>query len=381
MTRGDPLGPLDPIFEVETKYGGIAVGATPATGIITVTIDEQAGQNDPVVGDNVFYDVVFGEDVSGFTGGDVTLSGAAGATTAAISGSGDTYVVEISGMTQSGTVIATIPPSVVTGDISGDTNRHSTSTDNVVNWVEEIQSIFTYTGVVQAFTTPADVYEFTIECIGAGSGGLGGIVTATFPTTPGTDYDVYVGGTGGMGGSTNPGWPDGGTGGSSPGSHFGVGGHGASWVVLDGLGKTSALIVAAGGGGNPSGSLGGTVGGHGGFLAGLPGDGGAAGSGGGASQVAGGTGGGGGEAGDVDGVGQGGDAFVGGSFFARGGGGGGGGWHGGGGGGTGAPFGDGAYGGGGGSGWVDAIGSDIDSTDGTNSGNGLIIFSWADPDA
>jgi len=54
------------------------------------------------------FTVVFSKDVTGFTGSDVTLSGTAGATTAVVTGSGRTYNVAVSGMTQSGTVIASI---------------------------------------------------------------------------------------------------------------------------------------------------------------------------------------------------------------------------------------------------------------------------------
>lgn len=128
------IGPLDPIFDVETTYGGIAVGATPATGIITVTINEQAGQDDPVVGIGVFFDVVFSESVSGFTGSDLTVYGSSLPLAATVSGSGDTYTVEVTGMTVTGVVRAKVNSGTVIGDVSGDTNRASTSTDNTVNW-------------------------------------------------------------------------------------------------------------------------------------------------------------------------------------------------------------------------------------------------------
>ena len=51
---------------------------------------------------------MFSEPVTGFATGDVTLSGTAGATTAIVSGSGANYTVTVSGMTTSGTVIASI---------------------------------------------------------------------------------------------------------------------------------------------------------------------------------------------------------------------------------------------------------------------------------
>ncbi len=132
--RKGGIGPLDPIYDVETQYGAISVGATPAGGVIPVTVEEQAGQTDPVVGDPVFYDVLFAESVSGFVPADMTLLGTAGATTVALTGAGAAYVAEVTGMTVAGTVIAKVLPGKVTGDVSGDTNRTSTSIDNIVNW-------------------------------------------------------------------------------------------------------------------------------------------------------------------------------------------------------------------------------------------------------
>ena len=37
--RSDRLGPLDPIYDVDTQYGAIAAGNSPAVPLITVTID------------------------------------------------------------------------------------------------------------------------------------------------------------------------------------------------------------------------------------------------------------------------------------------------------------------------------------------------------
>ena len=59
------------------------------------------------------FTVVFSESVTGFATGDVTLSGTAGATRPrAVTGSGTTYNVAVSGMTADGTVIATIAAGV-----------------------------------------------------------------------------------------------------------------------------------------------------------------------------------------------------------------------------------------------------------------------------
>lgn len=245
---------------------------------------------------------------------------------------------------------------------------------------------FNYTGTVQTFTVPDNVTEVTIVCLGgsgaggdgasAGAAGLGGSVTATFTVVPGTVYDVYVGGVGsnvdGPGG-----WLGGGNGGNW--STDGGGGGGASFVVATGGARSAAIICAGGGGGG--GGYGGTGvsgdGGGGGLYAGIDGEASSfGGGGGGATQFAAGAGGSAGigspgEAGDVDGLGYGGDANDGGAGVGSGGGGGG--FHGGGGGGGEAA------GGGGGSGYVAATGFDIEAEDAVRSGAGQIVVSWDDP--
>src|SRR5439155_8237525 len=52
---------------------------------LTVTLNQAAGQADPTNASLVAFTVVFSAPVSDFTTGDVTLSGSAGATTAAVS--------------------------------------------------------------------------------------------------------------------------------------------------------------------------------------------------------------------------------------------------------------------------------------------------------
>jgi len=96
-----------------------------------VTINQASGQADPTNGLTINYTVVFSEEVTGFSTGDVTLGGTAGATTGAVTGSGTTYNVAVSGMTGDGTVIATIAAGVAQ-DGYGNTNNASTSTDNTV---------------------------------------------------------------------------------------------------------------------------------------------------------------------------------------------------------------------------------------------------------
>ncbi|HZI45083.1 MAG TPA: Ig-like domain-containing protein, partial [Ilumatobacter sp.] len=98
----------------------------------TVTIN-QAGAVDPTTASPIVFDVVFSESVADFATGDVALSGSAGATTAVVAGSGTTYTVSVSGMTQDGTVTAAINAGVA-HDAATNANAASTSTDNTVTF-------------------------------------------------------------------------------------------------------------------------------------------------------------------------------------------------------------------------------------------------------
>ncbi|MBI3895536.1 MAG: hypothetical protein HY313_06365 [Acidobacteria bacterium] len=100
----------------------------------TVTINQAAGQEDPTSTSPINFTVVFSEPVTPSAAGRVTLSGTAGATTAVVTGSGTTYNVAVSGMTTSGSVIATLEAGVAT-DAAGNPNLASTSTDNTVLWI------------------------------------------------------------------------------------------------------------------------------------------------------------------------------------------------------------------------------------------------------
>jgi len=105
------------------------VDATPPS----VTINQASGQADPTSSSPINFTVVFSEAVSGFATGDVTLSGAAGATTATVTGGPTTYTVAVSGMTNSGTVIATVAADKAQ-DAAGNGNAPSTSADNSVTY-------------------------------------------------------------------------------------------------------------------------------------------------------------------------------------------------------------------------------------------------------
>jgi hypothetical protein len=98
-----------------------------------VTVNQAVGQADPTSTSPINFTVTFSEPVSGFAAADVTLSGTAGATTAIVTGGPTTYNVAVSGMSTTGTVIATVAAGVAL-DAALNPNAASTSTDNSVTF-------------------------------------------------------------------------------------------------------------------------------------------------------------------------------------------------------------------------------------------------------
>jgi hypothetical protein len=166
---------------------------------LTVTINQATGQADPTGTSPINFTVLFSSPVTGFTAGDVTITGTAGGTkVATVTGSGATYNVAVTGMTTSGTVIAAIAAGVATAVSGGNTNLASTSTDNTVTWGLAV-TINQATG--QADPTGTSPINFTVVFsqpvtnFATGdvtiTGTAGGTKTATVTGT-GTTYNVAV---------------------------------------------------------------------------------------------------------------------------------------------------------------------------------------------
>jgi subtilisin-like proprotein convertase family protein len=175
----------------------------------TVTINQAAAQADPTSTSPINFTVVFNEAVTGFATGDVTLSGTAGATTAIVTGGPTTYNVAVSGMTGSGTVIATIPAGVCTSVASALANTASTSTDNTVtyNLVVAAPTVTINQAAAQADPTGTSPINFTVVFDQAVTGfatgdvtlsGTAGATTGTV-TGSGSTYNVAVSGMTGSG--------------------------------------------------------------------------------------------------------------------------------------------------------------------------------------
>jgi hypothetical protein len=190
------LGPLD------TSEFSAAI--SPQLVAPSVTINQAATQTDPTSTSPIHFTVIFSAAVTDFATGDVTLSGTAGATTAVVTGSGTTYDVAVSGMTSSGTVIATIAAGVA-HDAANSPNTASTSTDNTVTFVIADTTAPTVTinqAAGQADPTSTSPIHFTVvfsEVVtdfatgGVSLSGTAGANTATV-TGSGTTYDVAVSG-------------------------------------------------------------------------------------------------------------------------------------------------------------------------------------------
>lgn len=109
-------------------------GCTPTVTYVPVTINKAVlPQTDPTAVSPINFTVEFDEPVTGFTAADIKLSGTAGANLAVVSGSGATYNVAVSGMANSGTVIAEVYSG---GGVSGSgiPSVASASTDNSVDY-------------------------------------------------------------------------------------------------------------------------------------------------------------------------------------------------------------------------------------------------------
>ena len=127
-----------------------------------VTIDQASSQADPTNASPVVFNVLFGAAVTGFEGSDISFAGStvAGALTAAISGSGATYTVVVSGMTGRGTVVASIPAGAAK-DSSNKNNAASTSTDNVITFDNEAPAVTINQAATQPDPTNVSPVRFT----------------------------------------------------------------------------------------------------------------------------------------------------------------------------------------------------------------------------
>jgi Ca2+-binding RTX toxin-like protein len=190
-------------FQVRAIDGAGNVDQTPASFTWTidttppdVTIDQASGQADPTSSSTINFTAVFSEPVTGFgdSATDVSLSGTAGATTAVVTGGPTTYNVAVSGMTSSGTVIASIPANAAT-DAANNGSAASTSTDNTVTFTAAAPDLTISKSHTGNFTQGQTGAQYTITVSNTGSAPTGGTVTVV-DTLPAGLTATAISGTG-----------------------------------------------------------------------------------------------------------------------------------------------------------------------------------------
>ena len=168
----------------------------------TVTVEQKSGQADPTNASPIQFTVTFSEAVTGFTNDDVDIAaGGAMADAATVSGSGSTYTVGVSGMTQSGSVVVSVAAAAAQ-DAAGNDNTASTSVDNTVTYDTSVPTVTIAQKAGQADPTNVTPVEFTVVFSEAVTGFVGNDVTFTGTasgatatvTGAGTTYNVAVSG-------------------------------------------------------------------------------------------------------------------------------------------------------------------------------------------
>jgi hypothetical protein len=143
MTGAGTVVPWIPAGVASDAGGNLNTASTGSDNSVTfdptigpsVIINSAAGQADPTGTSPINFSVTFSAPVSGFGPNGVVLSGTAGATTAVVTTlSSSSYNVAVSGMTSSGTVIASLLPNAAIGISGGHPTAASTSTDNSVTF-------------------------------------------------------------------------------------------------------------------------------------------------------------------------------------------------------------------------------------------------------
>ncbi len=189
----------------------VPIRPTADTGNPAVTINQAGGQNDPTNAGPIHFTALFSEPVTGFTTGDVTLTGP-GSPVAAVTeiapNDGTTYDVAVTGMTGSGAVTASVPAGVAV-DGSSNPNQASTSSDNSVTFDNVAPTVTINQAGGQADPTNASPIQFTVVFSEAVTGFAANDVTLTGPGSPvagisgsGPTYTVNVTGMSGSGATT-----------------------------------------------------------------------------------------------------------------------------------------------------------------------------------
>ena len=155
----------------EAENGNQASAVTPASVTVDntspgVTIDEADGQSDPSNESAIDFEVTFTEPVFGLTADDFTVTGTAGGSPTGLTTTASplVYLVTVTGMTQDGDVVLTLPENRAT-DEAGNPNTASTvaaAGDNVVTR-ETVQPAPVVTHADADGVTNASPIVFTVD--------------------------------------------------------------------------------------------------------------------------------------------------------------------------------------------------------------------------
>jgi hypothetical protein len=155
----------------------------------SVTLNQAATQVDPTTVSPIAFTAVFTETVYGFVGANVSLSGTALANTATVTGSDRNYTISVSGMTKSGSVVASLSSSKVQ-DVAGNLNNTATYTDRTVTFTDNVAPLV----AISSFTALSDgTHQVTVS--GTAGLALGDSATVTVvlcssPTFPCTGTSI-----------------------------------------------------------------------------------------------------------------------------------------------------------------------------------------------
>lgn len=133
-----PINLSAPTHDAMIKEGYLLRFIQEADVRFPVMVNQTRSQEDPTSASPINFAVVFDHPVADFTPSCVSITGTAGGTkTVSITDSGDhmRFNVAVSGMTTTGTVIASIPTAVV-HDAAGSTNAASNSRDSSVSFLK-----------------------------------------------------------------------------------------------------------------------------------------------------------------------------------------------------------------------------------------------------
>lgn len=155
-----PAAVVTPTNRASTSTDNVVQYAPPRAP--SVTINRATNLPDPTSASTIFFVVLFSEPVTGFTAEDVILDGTAGATSVEVSGDdGIRFELRVTGMSQDGTVVATVPAGVVI-DSDGESNSASTSDDNLVEYFHQPVTVTIEQSAGQADPTSESTVVFDV---------------------------------------------------------------------------------------------------------------------------------------------------------------------------------------------------------------------------